>query len=37
MARFVLNQDTGGAIRGLQRADIYFGTGARPKGGWIYE
>jgi len=26
-ARFVLNQDTGGAIRGLQRADLYFGTG----------
>jgi membrane-bound lytic murein transglycosylase A len=25
--RFMLNQDTGGAIRGLQRADIYFGTG----------
>jgi len=25
--RFVLNQDTGGAIRGYQRADIYFGTG----------
>ena len=25
--RFVLNQDTGGAIRGLQRADYYFGTG----------
>ena len=31
MTRFVLNQDTGGAIRGLQRADIYFGT-AKP--GW---
>ena len=27
IARFVLNQDTGGAIRGHQRADIYFGTG----------
>lgn len=26
-ARFVLNQDTGGAIRGLQRADLYFGAG----------
>jgi len=26
-ARFVLNQDTGGAIRGPQRADLYFGTG----------
>lgn len=25
--RFVLNQDTGGAIRGLQRADLYWGTG----------
>jgi membrane-bound lytic murein transglycosylase A len=25
--RFVLNQDTGGAIRGLQRADLYMGTG----------
>jgi len=25
--RFVLNQDTGGAIRGLRRADLYFGTG----------
>jgi membrane-bound lytic murein transglycosylase A len=27
-ARFVLNQDSGGAIRGAQRADLYFGTGA---------
>lgn len=27
ITRFVLNQDTGGAIRGYQRADIYFGTG----------
>ena len=27
ITRFVLNQDTGGAIRGLQRADNYFGTG----------
>jgi membrane-bound lytic murein transglycosylase A len=27
IARFVLNQDTGGAIRGFQRADLYFGTG----------
>lgn len=26
--RFVVNQDTGGAIRGMQRADYYFGTGA---------
>jgi membrane-bound lytic murein transglycosylase A len=25
--RFVLNQDTGGAIRGSQRADLYMGTG----------
>ncbi|HWH76175.1 MAG TPA: MltA domain-containing protein, partial [Candidatus Binatus sp.] len=25
--RFVLNQDTGGAIRGAQRADYYFGSG----------
>ena len=28
VTRFVLNQDTGGAIRGAQRADYYFGTGA---------
>ncbi len=27
IARFVLNQDTGGAIRGFRRADYYFGTG----------
>lgn len=27
VSRFVLNQDTGGAIRGPQRADYYFGTG----------
>jgi len=27
VTRFVLNQDTGGAIRGRQRADYYFGTG----------
>jgi membrane-bound lytic murein transglycosylase A len=26
-ARFVLNQDTGSAIRGSQRADLYFGAG----------
>jgi membrane-bound lytic murein transglycosylase A len=32
IARFVLNQDTGGAIRGLQRADIYFGTGDEAAG-----
>ncbi len=25
--RWALNQDTGGAVRGLQRADIYFGSG----------
>lgn len=28
--RFVLNQDTGGAIRGFQRADLYFGSGTEP-------
>lgn len=27
VTRFMLNQDTGGAIRGPQRADIYFGAG----------
>ena len=27
--RFVLNQDTGGAIRGAGRVDIYFGTGEK--------
>jgi len=27
ITRFVLNQDTGGAIRGPQRADYFFGTG----------
>jgi peptidoglycan lytic transglycosylase A len=32
MRRFMLNQDTGGAIRGFQRADIYFGTGEEPGG-----
>jgi peptidoglycan lytic transglycosylase A len=26
-SRFVLNQDTGGAIRGPQRVDLYFGSG----------
>jgi membrane-bound lytic murein transglycosylase A len=26
--RFMLNQDSGGAIRGPQRADIYFGADA---------
>jgi membrane-bound lytic murein transglycosylase A len=25
--RFVLNQDTGGAIRGMRRADLFMGTG----------
>lgn len=30
--RFVLNQDTGGAIRGLRRVDIYFGSGDRAGG-----
>jgi membrane-bound lytic murein transglycosylase A len=29
LTRFVLNQDTGSAIRGLQRADLYFGTGEK--------
>jgi membrane-bound lytic murein transglycosylase A len=32
IARFVLNQDSGGAIRGPQRADIYFGTGDAAAG-----
>ncbi len=32
ITRFVLNQDTGGAIRGLQRADLYFGTGDEAAG-----
>ena len=32
ITRFVLNQDTGGAIRGLQRADIFFGTGSEAEG-----
>jgi membrane-bound lytic murein transglycosylase A len=32
ISRFVLIQDTGGAIRGLQRADIYFGTGDQAGG-----
>jgi membrane-bound lytic murein transglycosylase A len=32
VSRFVVNQDTGGAIRGLQRADIYFGTGSAAAG-----
>ncbi|HEX9145663.1 MAG TPA: MltA domain-containing protein, partial [Candidatus Binatia bacterium] len=27
LARFVVNQDSGGAIRGVQRADLYFGSG----------
>lgn len=27
-SRFVVNQDSGGAIRGAQRADLYFGTGS---------
>ncbi|HSK28608.1 MAG TPA: 3D domain-containing protein, partial [Candidatus Limnocylindria bacterium] len=27
ITRFVLNQDTGGAIRGPRRADLYYGTG----------
>lgn len=32
ITRFVLNQDTGGAIRGFQRADLYFGTGDEAAG-----
>src|SRR5262245_3786841 len=32
ITRFVLNQDSGGAIRALQRADIYFGTGDEAGG-----
>ncbi|MGE5220423.1 MAG: murein transglycosylase A [Chloroflexota bacterium] len=32
ITRFALNQDTGGAIRGLQRADIYFGSGEEGAG-----
>ena len=35
-SRFVLNQDTGGAIRGLQRADLYFGTGLEAEAGAGY-
>ena len=31
-SRFVLNQDAGAAIRGPQRADLYFGTG--DQAGW---
>lgn len=31
-SRFVLNQDTGGAIRGPRRADLYFGTGDEAGG-----
>jgi membrane-bound lytic murein transglycosylase A len=27
-SRFVVNQDSGGAIRGAQRADLYFGSGS---------
>ncbi|MGE5305575.1 MAG: murein transglycosylase A [Alphaproteobacteria bacterium] len=27
LSRFVVNQDSGGAIRGAQRADLYFGSG----------
>lgn len=32
VTRFALNQDTGGAIRGAQRADLYFGTGDEAGG-----
>jgi membrane-bound lytic murein transglycosylase A len=35
-SRFVLNQDTGGAIRGPQRADLYFGTGIEAEAGAGY-
>jgi membrane-bound lytic murein transglycosylase A len=35
-ARFVLNQDTGGAIRGPQRADLYFGAGPEAEAGAGY-
>jgi peptidoglycan lytic transglycosylase A len=35
-SRFVLNQDTGGAIRGSQRADLYFGTGFEAEAGAGY-
>jgi membrane-bound lytic murein transglycosylase A len=35
-SRFVLNQDTGSAIRGLQRADLYFGTGSEAEAGAGY-
>ena len=35
-SRFVLNQDTGGAIRGPQRADLYFGTGFEAEAGAGY-
>jgi membrane-bound lytic murein transglycosylase A len=31
-----LNQDTGGAIRGPQRADLYFGTGFEAEAGAGY-
>ncbi len=30
MNRLMVAQDTGGAVRGAQRADIFFGTGAAP-------
>jgi membrane-bound lytic murein transglycosylase A len=30
--RFVLNQDTGGAIRGAQRVDLFFGADAQAAG-----
>jgi membrane-bound lytic murein transglycosylase A len=29
MNRLMIAQDTGGAIKGAQRADIFFGTGAK--------
>jgi len=39
ISRFVIDQDTGSAIRGKARADLYFGTGrkAGTKAGHYYE
>ena len=38
-SRFVVDQDTGDAIRGAGRADFYFGVGDRAgaKAGYFYE
>ena len=33
MHRLMIAQDTGGAIKGAQRADIFFGTGSRRRQG----